>query len=103
MTTAQQQAVVAGQQYLALGTGFSEAGLLQQLTSSYGSGFAKSDAEFAIQYLHPNWDQQAVEAAKAYLKLGGFSAASLTQQLTSSYGAQFTESQAEYAVKAVGL
>jgi Host cell surface-exposed lipoprotein len=40
MTTAQQQAVDAAQNYLALGQGFSYAGLLQQLTSSSGSGFA---------------------------------------------------------------
>jgi 3-oxoacyl-ACP reductase-like protein len=103
MTTAQQQAVEAAQNYLALGQGFSYEGLLQQLTSSSGSGFANSDAEFAINYLNPNWDQQAVEAAQGYLKLGGFSRDSLIQQLTSSAGGGFTQAQAEYAVSKVGL
>jgi hypothetical protein len=99
MTTAQQQAVEAAQNYLALGQGFSYEGLLQQLTSSSGSGFANSDAEFAINYLNPNWDQQAVEAAKGYLALGqGFSYEGLLQQLTSSSGGGFTQAQAEYAI-----
>lgn len=103
MTASQQQAVDAAQSYLSLGSGFSDEGLLQQLTSSAGSGFSKSDAEFAINYLHPDWDAQAVEAAKGYLQLGGFSHASLLQQLTSSAGSGFTEAQAEYAVNKVGL
>jgi host cell surface-exposed lipoprotein len=103
MTTAQQQAVQAARSYLDLGTGFSYEGLLQQLTSSAGSGFAKSDAEYAINYLKPDWDQQAVEAAKGYLELGGFSRASLIQQLTSSAGSGFTLAQAEYAANKVGL
>jgi hypothetical protein len=99
MTTAQQQAVDAAEGYLSLGQGFSEQGLLQQLTSSAGNGFSNSDAEFAINYLHPNWDQQAVDAAKSYLSLGqGFSEQGLLQQLTSSAGGGFTEAQAEYAV-----
>lgn len=103
LTTAQQQAVDAAQNYLDLGTGFSKQGLLKQLTSSYGNGFSEKDAEFAVSYLKPDWNAQAVEAAKGYLKLGGFSRASLIQQLTSSYGSGFTEAQAEYAADKVGL
>ena len=85
------------------GRGSAEQGLVNQLTSSAGEGFAQSEAEFAISYLHPDWDAQAVDAAKGYLQLGGFSRASLIQQLTSSYGAGFTEAQAEYAVNKVGM
>jgi hypothetical protein len=99
MTTAQQQAVDAAEGYLSLGQGFSEQGLLQQLTSSAGNGFSNSDAEFAINYLHPNWDQQAVDAAKSYLSLGqGFSEQGLLQQLTSSAGNGFSKSDAEFAI-----
>ena len=104
MTTAQQQAVTSAQSYLSLGSGFSAQSLLNQLTSTDGSGFSNSDAEFAIRYLKPDWDAQAVMAAKGYLALGtGFSASSLTQQLTSSDGNGFTQAQAEYAVSKVGL
>jgi hypothetical protein len=99
MTTAQQQAVDSAQSYLSEGQGFSEEGLLQQLTSSYGEGFAAPDAEFAIHYLNPNWDTQAVDAANGYLTEGqGFSEEGLIQQLTSTSGNGFTEAQADYAI-----
>jgi hypothetical protein len=99
MTTAQQQAVDAAEGYLSEGQGFSDQGLLSQLTSSAGNGFSKPDAEFAINYLHPNWDQQAVGAAKGYLSVGqGFSEQGLLSQLTSSAGSGFTQVQAEYAI-----
>jgi hypothetical protein len=99
MTGSQQQAVDAAQSYLSLGSGFSKQGLIGQLTSSAGNGFQQADAEFAVSYLHPDWNAQAVQAAKGYLALGtGFSRSSLIDQLTSPYGGQFTEAQAEYAV-----
>ena len=102
MTVAQQQAVDAAGGYLGDGQGFSEQGLLNQLTSGAGDGLSKSDAEFAINNLHPDWDAQAVDSAKGYLGDGeGFSRSGLIQQLTSSYGAGFTEAQAEYAVNKV--
>ena len=103
MSAAEQQAVDAAQSYLSLGSGFSQYSLTRQLTSSYGSGFSQADAQFAISYLKPDWDAQAVEAAKGYMKMGGFSASSLTQQLTSDYGDGFTQAQAAYAVAQVGL
>ena len=103
MTASQQQAVDAAQNYLSMGQGFSQYSLTRQLTSSYGSGFSLADAQFAINYLNPDWNAQAVEAAQGYMKMGGFSAASLTQQLTSDSGNGFTEAQAAYAVAKVGL
>jgi len=102
MTGSQQQAVDAATGYLSDGQGFSAQGLLGQLTSSAGNGFSQSDAEFAINYLNPNWDQQAVDAANGYLSGGqGFSEQGLLQQLTSSAGSGFTEAQAEYAINSV--
>jgi host cell surface-exposed lipoprotein len=104
LTPAQEQAVLSAKSYLSMGTGFSRAGLIKQLTSSYGEGFSRSLAIFAVNYLHPNWYQQAVLSAKSYLKSGmGFSRASLIQQLSSSYGEGFTYAQAVYAANRVGL
>jgi hypothetical protein len=97
------QAVDAGNAYLAEGQGFSDQGLLQQLTSNAGNGFTEAQAEYAISSLHPDWDAQAVDAAKGYMQMGGFSQASLIQQLTSSDGSGFTQAQAEYAASQVGL
>jgi hypothetical protein len=98
-----QQAGDAAQGYLNLATGFSEQGLLKQLTSGAGNGFTEAQAEYAVNHVHPDWDAQAVDAAKGYMQIGGFSRASLIQQLTSGAGNGFTEAQAEYAAGQVGL
>jgi hypothetical protein len=104
LTTEQQQAVQAARNYLSLGTGFSRAGLIQQLSSSAGSGFPRDAAIFAVDYLNIDWDEQAVESAKNYMSLGtGFSRAGLIQQLSSSAGSGFTHAQAVYAADQVGL
>lgn len=103
LTASQEQAVEAAKGYLSMGSGFSREGLLNQLTSSEGDGFSEADASFAVKYLHPDWNAQAVESAKSYMQMGGFSHSSLYDQLTSSEGEGFTSSQAEYALSQVGL
>jgi hypothetical protein len=104
MTTEQEQAVQSAKSYLSLGKGFSRAGLIKQLSSSYGEGFPRDVAVFAVDSLNVDWDAQAVASAKSYMSLGtGFSRAGLIQQLSSSYGEGFTQAQASYAADAVGL
>jgi Host cell surface-exposed lipoprotein len=104
MSVPHEQAVESAKGYLTMGQGFSRYGLLQQLTSSSGEGMARPDALFAIRFLHPNWDRQAVESAKGYLKMGeGFSRSSLFQQLTSTSGEGFTPAQANFALRKVGM
>jgi len=80
----EQNAVQAAQQYLSIGSGFSRSGLIQQLSSSAGSGFPLGIATTAVDSLHVNWNAQAVLAAKAYLKTSAFSCSGLVQQLDSS-------------------
>lgn len=105
LTLAQENAIEEAESYLSF-TSFSRAGLFDQLTSEYGSGFEKAEAEFAISYLEDNklvnWKKEAVEAAESYLDLTSFSRAGLYDQLTSKYGGQFTKKQAEYALEQVG-
>jgi len=106
MTTAQSSAIRSAKSYLSF-AGFSRAGLLEQLTSEYGEGFAGEDAEFAVAQLEStgevDWNQEAVESAKSYLEFQGFSRDGLYDQLTSEYGEQFTPDQANFALSAVGL
>jgi hypothetical protein len=104
LTGPQQQAVESAQNYLSEGLGFSRAGLIQQLSSSYGEGFPKAVAVFAVNHLNVNWDQQAVESAKSYKQTGsGFSCSGMIQQLSSSAGSGFTHAQAVYGAKQVGV
>lgn len=101
-TVSQRNALEQAQSYLEF-SGFSEAGLFDQLTSEYGGQFSKADAKWAIARLDVDWNQEAVEAAESYLEFSSFSRNGLIDQLTSPYGGQFTKAQALYAVKAVGL
>jgi hypothetical protein len=103
LTTSQQQAVIAAKGYLTMGSGFSYQGLIDQLSSSAGSGFSVADATAAVTVLNVDYNAQAVLSAQGYMKIGGFSHASLVEQLSSAAGAQFTPAQAEYAATKVGL
>lgn len=101
-TVAQQNAIGSAEDYLAT-QAFSRAGLIEQLSSSYGEGYSKADATFAVDHLHVNWNQEAVRSAKEYLSTQHFSRAGLIEQLSSSYGEGFTVAQATYAADHVGL
>jgi len=101
-TIAQQNAIQSAASYLKI-TGFSRAGLIQQLSSEYGEKYAMADAVFAVDHVTVDWNAEAVESAKSYLEMTGFSRAGLIQQLSSEYGGQFTIEQATYAADQVGL
>jgi hypothetical protein len=102
LTTSQQNAVAAAKDYLST-QGFSEQGLIDQLSSSAGDGYSVSDATVAVDSLHVDWDAQAVSSAKEYLQTTSFSCQGLIQQLSSSAGSQYTAAQAQYAATKVGL
>ena len=96
-TIGQREALQAAKSYLSFGS-FSRAGLISQLTSSYGEGFSRADAVWGVNHAHANWNAEAVQAAKSYLRTGHFSRAALIQQLESPYGDHFTHAQAVYGV-----
>jgi len=102
LTTSQENAIESAETYLDF-AGFSEKGLIQQLSSEYGDGYPRKDAVFAVKYLGADWNAEAVESAKGYLDMGGFSRQGLIEQLSSSYGDQYTVKQATYAADKVGL
>lgn len=104
MTMSQRNAVKQAQSYLKAFS-FSREGLIDQLSSEYGSNYPYEDAVFAVDYLEKNglvdWYEQAVKQAQSYLKVFSFSREELIDQLSSEYGSQFTPDQAEYAVNIV--
>ena len=102
LTTSQEQAIGSAKSYLEF-SAFSRLGLIQQLSSDYGSGFSKADATFAVDSLKVDWKEQAVRSAKEYMASQNFSRKGLIQQLSSAYGSQFTRAEATYAADKVGL
>lgn len=91
----QKNAVRSAEQYLSL-QGFSKAGLIEQLSSTFGDQYEEEDARIAVESLNVDWNEQAVRSAEQYLELQGFSCQGLIDQLSSSYGECYTESQARY-------
>jgi Host cell surface-exposed lipoprotein len=92
MTAAQENAVETAAAYLDY-SGFSRSGLIDQLKYE---GFSKKDAEFAVDVIGVNWNQQAVRVAKGYLDYDSFSRSGLIDQLEYE---GFTPEQAEYGVQ----
>lgn len=96
MTVSQEQALKKAQSYLSY-SGFSESGLIKQLTFE---GFSDADAKWAVTHVEVDWNAEVVEKAKSYLEYSSFSRAGLIKQLQFE---GFSQAQATYAVNAVGL
>jgi hypothetical protein len=75
---------------------FSKTGLIDQLEYE---GFTKTEAEYGVNHIDVDWNEQAALKATSYLKLMAFSKSGLIDQL--EYDG-FTRQQAEYGVKSVG-
>ena len=101
LTGPQENAVRSAKEYLSIQS-FSRRGLIQQLSSSAGSGYTVADATVAVDSLHIDWDKEAVKSAKEYLSIQGFSCRGLIQQLSSSAGSGYTVSQATYGAQQTG-
>jgi Host cell surface-exposed lipoprotein len=101
LTNQQQNAVRSAREYLNL-TAFSRQGLIDQLSSAYGSGYSVNDATIAVDSLNVDWNAEAAQSAKEYLKLTAFSCNGLIQQLDSPYGGKFTVAQATYGAQQAG-
>jgi hypothetical protein len=101
LTNQQKNAARSAQSYLNL-MGFSRQGLIDQLSSSAGDGYAVQDATIAVDSLNVDWNAQAVRSAKSYLKLTAFSCSGLIQQLDSDAGDKYTVAQATYGAQQAG-
>lgn len=102
LTAEQRNAIESAKSYLK-SSAFSRKGLIEQLSSDAGEGYAKKDATFAVDSLDVDYNAEAAEAAKSYLESSAFSRKGLIEQLSSDAGEGFTRKQAEYGVKQAGL
>lgn len=94
------RALASAESYLEY-SGFSKQGLYEQLSSDYGEGFTEAEAQYAVDHVDADWNQEAVESARSYLEHSPMSRDGLIEQLTSSHGEGFTYEQAVYAVNKV--
>lgn len=101
LTGPQRNAVRSARQYLSI-SGFSRAGLIEQLSSEYGSGYDVADATVAVDSLNVDWNENAARSAKQYLSISGFSCKGLIEQLSSDFGSKYTVSEATYGARQAG-
>lgn len=76
----------------------SKQGIYDQLTSEYGEKFSAEAAQYAIDHLKVDYNQNALAKAKDYQSQMNMSPEAIRSQLTSSSGEKFTQSEADYAV-----
>lgn len=95
LTLSQRNAIGSAQSYLKLG-GFSRSALIRQLEFDK---YSTEDAEFAVDYLNPDFNEQVVISANRYIDLMSFSHDGLIDQLKFD---GHTDAEAEYGATAVG-
>ncbi|MCS8602646.1 hypothetical protein EFE36_03455 [Lactiplantibacillus pentosus] len=94
------QAALKKAQSYARHMNMSEAGVREQLASSYGENFTPEAVTYAMEHLEGiDWEANALAKAKSYQKDMAMSTESIREQLTSDYGEQFTSEQADYAIQ----
>lgn len=75
---------------------YSADGLFRQLTSEW-EGFPDDAAQYAIDNIDADWNEQALRAARSYVETMGMSDDGLRRQLTSEWEG-YTDEQVEYAI-----
>lgn len=76
----------------------SKAGIYDQLTSVYGDKFSAEAAQYAIDNIEADWNQNALSKAKDYSETMYMSKQGIYDQLISEYGEKFTPEEAQYAI-----
>ena len=76
----------------------SKQGIHEQLTSEYGEKFSQEAANYAMDNIEANWNENALKKAKSYQEDQDMSPEAVREQLTSEYGEQFTPDEANYAI-----
>lgn len=96
VTAGQRNAIRSANSYLDF-SAFSRQGLIAQLEYE---GYSNADATFAVDYVAPDWNEQAAKSAESYLEFSAFSRQGLIDQLIYE---GFTSAQAQYGVAQAGL
>ena len=76
----------------------SKAGIYDQLSSEYGEKFSPEAAQYGIDNVKADWNQNALEKARTYQDTMSMSPEAIRDQLTSEYGEKFTPEEADWAI-----
>ena len=81
----------------------SKAGIYDQLVSEYGENFSPDAAQYAIDNIEIDWNENALKKAQSYGETMFMSKMAIYDQLISEYGEKFTEEEAQYAIDHVQI
>ena len=95
-TAGQENAISSAESYLDFAA-FSKSGLIDQLKFEK---YSAADAEFAVNHITVDWNEQAAKSAQSYLEYSSFSRQGLIDQLEFE---GFTTQQATHGVNTTGL
>ena len=76
----------------------SKAAIYDQLVSEYGEQFSEEAAQYAMDNLEADWNENALKKAKTYQNEMAMSPSAIYDQLVSDYGEKFTAEEAQYAI-----
>ena len=77
----------------------SKQGIYDQLTSDAGDKFSPEAAQYAVDNLKANYNENALKSAKTYQQEMNMSTEGIRDQLTSDAGEKFTPDEANYAIQ----
>ncbi|WP_114603593.1 Ltp family lipoprotein [Staphylococcus sp. EZ-P03] len=96
--TREQKAALKSAETYSLIFHMSKAGIYDQLTSEFGDKFPADAAQYAVDNLDVDYNENALKSAENYAETFNMSSAEIYDQLISEYGEKFTAEQAQYAV-----
>ena len=76
----------------------SKAGIYNQLVSEYGEQFSPEAAQYAIDNIKAEWNENALKTENEYQDLMNMSPKAIYDQLVSEYGEKFTQEEAQYGI-----
>lgn len=76
----------------------SKQGIYDQLVSEYGGQFSAEAAQYAVDNLEADYNDNALQTAISYQDNMNLSPEAIRDQLTSEYGDRFTQEEADYAI-----
>ncbi|WP_304502068.1 Ltp family lipoprotein [Brachybacterium sp. FME24] len=79
----------------------SKQGLFDQLTSEYADQFSDEAAQYAVDNVDTDWNENALASAESYSETMHMSKAGIYGQLTSEHGEQFLSEEAQYAIDTI--
>ena len=76
----------------------SKQGIYDQLVSEAGENITAEEAQYAVDTIEADWNENALAKAKNYQETMAMSPGAIRDQLVSEYGEKFTQEEADYAI-----